>query len=202
MGQREKERLKEIRRQMDATRRGEVVKFDEDGQIEVPSRPVQGNTGLIIDSKGEYAFQMSPGLCVQPFEAARPRWPLEQEKLSQFPSFELFADRGRVTQAQGFLRPSGLRWYAVSVEVPEAYPYSMPEVRLPGCELAGAPHCYSGGRLCLMRSGQWSSNFTLAFVVAKTAIWIAKLEVWRDSGVWPGNEQAHGTGLLSSFLGV
>ena len=55
-----------------------------------------------------------------------------------------------------------------------------------------APHKFSDGSICIMKSAQWRQHFTVAFVVAKAAIWLGKYELWKRNGHrWPGLEQPH-----------
>jgi hypothetical protein len=66
----------------------------------------------------------------------------------------------------------------------------MPKVEPVGWRADG-PHVYVGGSLCLMRARQWTPGLTIAFLVAKTALWLNKYEVWQRTGSWPGVEQGH-----------
>ncbi len=139
-------------------------------------------------------FRASTHLLVQPHESGLDRMYVEGEKLKIFPEWRLVARAGRITAATGGLqpRPGGQR-YPMRIEIPDSYPYAMPSVLTNGwTPQAGTPHRYGENRLCVMRASQWTSTFTIAFMVAKTALWLAKYEVWCKTSRWPGNQQSHG----------
>jgi hypothetical protein len=56
---------------------------------------------------------------------------------------------------------------------------------------ADAPHYFNDGSICIMRLDQWRRIYTVALVVAKTAIWLGKYELWKREGRWPGLGQRH-----------
>ena len=136
-------------------------------------------------------FRVNRHATMSPEERRQDRWAVEQAKLRRyFPSFHLVRnDTGRVCACVGFLTPRTTR-YGVRVEIPRGYPYEMPALHAAGWSPAtGTPHRYSDGNLCVMKPDQWSANYTLAFFVAKAALWLNKYEVWLDTGKWPGNDQ-------------
>jgi len=118
---------------------------------------------------------------------------VEQEKLARFfPGIKLYGSNGRVTSAQGHLSTSYGNSYYISIEIGENYPYDLPRIRLPRTTVAaGCPHVYQNGNICVMKSEQWSTSLSLAFLVAKTAIWLNKYDKWILSGRtrWPGKDQ-------------
>jgi ubiquitin-protein ligase len=85
------------------------------------------------------------------------------------------------------------RVYTVEITFPDMYPHVAPSVTIRRPELrAGAKHTYTGGRLCLFHPTYWNpGRHSLTFVIARTAKWLNKYEVWCETGVWPGAEVKH-----------
>jgi hypothetical protein len=139
-------------------------------------------------------YQASANLVILPSESHEDRMFVEQRKLRLFPQWHLVARGGKIRTAAGWLQPSrGGRRYAMRIELPDSYPYAIPTVLTSGwTPQAGTPHRYGETQLCLMRSSQWTSSFTIALLVVKTAIWLGKYEVWCATSRWPGNQQNHG----------
>ncbi|MEU4095703.1 hypothetical protein [Streptomyces sp. NPDC026673] len=116
---------------------------------------------------------------------------LEQQKLSAyFPQFGFSRSKKGNIRARGALRVNSGEVFALKIKLPEGYPHSIPHIFADGWD-ADCPHVYSAGNLCIMRPDQWRSFYSIAFVVAKTAIWLNKFEVYQRRGYWPGNEQGH-----------
>lgn len=140
-------------------------------------------------------FQVSQGLLFSSGDLARPRFVVEREKMDEhFPSFDFYGRGNTVTSVQGNLSTSYGHSYYVKVNIGSRYPYELPTVSLPYDSLrSGCPHTYKNDNLCIMRSGQWSTTMSLAFVVAKTAIWLNKYDSWLRNGCrsWPGKGQRH-----------
>lgn len=124
---------------------------------------------------------------------SRPRMTVEREKMaSHFPTFDFYGYGGEVTSVQGDLRTNDGNQYYVKIEISKNYPYQMPKIYLPYETIdSSCPHKFSGGRICILRSEQWTSTFSLAFIVAKTAIWLNKYDKWKRDGKlrWPGKDQ-------------
>lgn len=142
-------------------------------------------------------FRTNRELVMQPGDSNRPRMYVEQEKLKLFfPQWRLVGVGGKVKAAAGSLRPrENGSSYPMRIVLSEKYPYEMPSIHSDGWTPDGScPHRYGLNQLCVMRGSQWSATYTVAFMVAKTAIWLAKYEVWRTNGHWSGNQQSHGSG--------
>ncbi len=132
-------------------------------------------------------------LLLAPVEAQFNRWHHEAQKLKTFPAFALLGSRdGDVKAAEGALDTQAGNTYGIRVELSN-YPYSLPKIFPKGWTPHPAtPHRFNDGSLCIMRSTQWRTHFTVALVVAKTAIWLGKYEIWKRNGqVWPGLQQRH-----------
>jgi len=125
-------------------------------------------------------------------DLSRPRMTVENEKVNQFfPQFGFYGSGGNVSAVEGVLQPEFNSYY-VRVELSSDYPYSMPKIWLLSTSLpSNCPHQYSDGSICVMKPEQWSSTYSLAFMIAKTALWINKFEYWQSNHYWPGKEQLH-----------
>jgi ubiquitin-protein ligase len=131
------------------------------------------------------------GLLITGTSAAN-RIHVEQQKLAErFPSVKLYrADDGEIS-ARGVLRTNVGEVYGFQILLPRDYPHSIPTIFPIGWDASSCPHSYVAGNLCIMRPEQWRPFYSLALVVAKTALWLNKFDVFRVRGYWPGNEQQH-----------
>lgn len=131
------------------------------------------------------------GLLITERDSSR-RLYLEQQKLAenfrQF-SFARNNSTGRLCVV-GSLRTNTGYVYPVRIDLPSDYPHSIPIIYPVGWD-STCPHVYNAGNLCVMRPDQWRSFYSLAFVIAKVAIWLNKFDVYHSRGYWPGNEQEH-----------
>lgn len=120
------------------------------------------------------------------------RWYVEREKLRLFPSFYLLGAGDRITAVEGTLDTQCNNTYGIRITL-DGYPYCLPKVFPKGWIVNPlVTHKFSDGSLCIMKSAQWRQYFTVALVVAKTAIWVGKYELWKRNGhIWPGLEQPH-----------
>jgi len=121
------------------------------------------------------------------------RMAIEQARLRQFfPRVAFVAIGSNVTAAAGTIDTHAGNTYAVRVQL-DRFPYSLPSVVVVDYVIhPEAPHRYKDGSLCIMRVGQWRFHFTVALVLAKTAIWLGKYEIWKRNGHhWPGRGQSH-----------
>jgi ubiquitin-protein ligase len=115
----------------------------------------------------------------------------EQQKLAEnFRQFSFLRDRDGGVYVVGALRTNKGRVYQIKIVLPADYPHSIPVI-IPVGWKADCEHVYKAGNLCIMRPDQWRPIFSLAFVVAKVALWLNKYDVYRAKGYWPGNEQQH-----------
>lgn len=131
-------------------------------------------------------------LILAPAETVTKRWYYEQQRLRLFPAFALLSKNGQITAAEGAIDTQNGNTYGIRI-VLERYPYALPKIFPRGwTPYPGVAHIYPDDSLCIMRPSQWRRNFTVALVVAKTAIWLGKYEIWKRNGhVWPGLGQAH-----------
>ncbi len=121
----------------------------------------------------------------------RPRFTVEREKMQRtFPSFSFYGSEGTINSVRGYLSTRYGNKYYIKMNIPSSYPHNLPTIWAPNDNLGG-PHVYTGGNLCVMKSEQWTSIYSLAFMVARSAVWLNKYDIWRRDGRWPGNEQQH-----------
>ena len=77
--------------------------------------------------------------------------------------------------------------YTLDVSFPESYPNAMPEVHVRRPALESSPHRYMNNRICYLHPRMWNpGRHDLTFVIKRTAKWLAKYEVYRQTGHWPG----------------
>ncbi|WP_066361823.1 hypothetical protein [Herbidospora mongoliensis] len=139
----------------------------------------------------DYDFVIPQGLLILGSDT-RNRLYVEQEKLqAYFPQFTLTQKSGSgKVRAKGVLTTNTGRRYPVKIKLPDRYPHDIPKV-FPVDWDSRSPHSYVDGHICIMRDDQWRTYFSVAFAVAKSALWLNKFDVWKSEGYWPGNEQEH-----------
>ena len=82
--------------------------------------------------------------------------------------------------------------YTLAVTLPNTYPNTMPDVYVRKPSLEPSPHQYLHDRICYLHPSFWNpGRHDLRFVIARTAKWLAKYEVYRAKGRWPGVGHAH-----------
>ena len=137
-------------------------------------------------------IQAAQDLLLAPQEMQTNRWYFEREKLRLFPAFVLVGVNGQITAAEGALDTQYGNTYGIRIELTN-YPHALPKIYPKGWTVhPEVKHRFNDGSLCIMRAGQWRKHFTVALVVAKTAIWLNKYELWKRNGQhWPGLEQKH-----------
>ena len=120
------------------------------------------------------------------------RWFFERERLRKFPSFQFVGSGGQITAAEGTLNTQFGNTYAIRVGL-KNFPFKKPTVSPKDWSIhPNAPHKFNNdGTICIMREDQWRGYFTVALVVAKTAIWLNKYELWKRENIWPGLGQSH-----------
>ena len=135
-------------------------------------------------------------------EVSGSRWQSEAAIMDNyFPHFSIKLNSLNAAisaEAKGTLHTFAGNAYPVSVVAPANYPRSIPVVVPDGWTPIKNPHVYTNGALCLMKAEQWIPQYSLAFFVAKAALWLNKYEIWRTDRIWPGSEQ-HDHGPLYEF---
>jgi len=122
-----------------------------------------------------------------------PRMAVESKKMNKFfPQIRFYASGGTVTSVQGYLKTSYGNSYYIKIAISSEYPYEKPTITLPNTTIkAGCPHKFVNDTICVMKAEQWSSTYSLAFMVAKTALWVNKYDLWQRKGYWAGKGQPH-----------
>ena len=137
-------------------------------------------------------IEADPKLVLSLQEMQGNRWFYERQKLGHFPAFRLLGVNGTITTAEGALDTQYNNTYGIRIELAN-YPCALPKVHPKGWTIhPEVQHKFIDGSLCIMRSELWRRHFTVALIVAKTAIWLGKYELWKRNGHrWPGLEQKH-----------
>lgn len=101
----------------------------------------------------------------------------------RFPGFRLVQSAGGQLKWLGILKPTGSEEYLVSVTYPPDYPYREPSLRVENpAVVAGAPHLYLDGSLCLHKR-TWNANRATAVgEVPLIAGWLLAYEHWLLTG--------------------
>jgi ubiquitin-protein ligase len=88
--------------------------------------------------------------------------------------------------------------YVLSIKFPDSYPNEMPRVYVDAPPLISSPHRYQSGNICYLHPSMWNPGIhNLSFVIARSAKWLNKYEIWRrnlhlyGSSKWPGAEIRH-----------
>ena len=110
----------------------------------------------------------------------------------QFSYVELHPTSDGNVYAKTALQPSD-QFYIASIHFPNNYPNSMPRVFINKPTVDNAsPHQYNTGNICYLHSTMWNPGIhTLSFVIARTAKWLSKYEIWKLKKIWPGAGIAH-----------
>lgn len=127
-------------------------------------------------------------------DLTKPRWRVEFEKVrDNFPAFRFRgnASAGEVTAVEGSIQNQG-RGYGIRIEIPDTYPYTIPRILPSGWNPQNCPHIYGDGSLCVMMSHEWSEHYSIAYLIAKAAVWIGKWAKWKETGTWPGADMHKG----------
>lgn len=94
---------------------------------------------------------------------------------------------------QTTLHTTARHHYTLSIFFPETYPYAMPSVyvRTPAINKS-VDHIYENGNICFQHVSTWNpGRHDLTHVIARTAKWLNKYEVWLQTKRWPGKEIMH-----------
>lgn len=87
---------------------------------------------------------------------------------------------------------SVVRFYTLAVIFPDSYPNAMPQVFVRKPSLQSSPHRYPNDQICFLHPSMWNpGRHDLTFVISRAAKWLAKYEVYLQTGAWPGAGIAH-----------
>jgi hypothetical protein len=100
-------------------------------------------------------------LILTPTEMGSNRWYYEQQHLRLFAAFALLRTGGQIIAAEGALDTQNNNTYGIRI-VLSGFPYSLPKVfPKDWAPTPGVPHTYGDGSLCIMRSDQWRTTFSV-----------------------------------------
>jgi ubiquitin-protein ligase len=111
----------------------------------------------------------------------------------QFSYVELHPTAQGSVFAKVALQPTSQQFYIAAVYFPADYPNSMPQVFIEKPVIdAFSPHKYKNGNICFLHPSMWNPGaHDLKFVIARTAKWLSKYEIWKQTRRWPGAQVAH-----------
>lgn len=109
-----------------------------------------------------------------------------------FPLLEVHPTTSGEILVKAALQTSAGRTYILSVNFP-GYPSRMPVVHVVKPSLhSHSPHRYNNGNICYLHPNMWNPGcHDLTFVLARSAKWLNKYEVWCATSRWPGAQMAH-----------
>jgi hypothetical protein len=180
-------------------KQGQSIKINRDGTPAPAAEPATyGKKTVLHDRKGEFAFDLferdSPEFRMDTLvRGTAHRYEVERKKLaSAWNAIEIDPPGyGAITAIAGSVQPiPGGDYRDFQIIVSGGYPNSEPRAYAYGWTPTG-PHAYKDGHMCLWHPNDWSPKYTLAYVVAKTYVWIYKHEEYVRSGQWLGNQQRH-----------
>jgi len=74
----------------------------------------------------------------------------------------------------------------------EGYASAMPKVTIITPAVKHVQHIYREGYICYMHPSFWNpARHDLLYVLAQTAVWLNKHEIYMAKGVWPGPSIPH-----------
>ena len=113
---------------------------------------------------------------------------MDWELLSRFfPTFRIHTRGNEIERTEDYLYIRRKR-YGTLMET-DAHPYVTVDIYPRDWDPGMPPHRYFDGSLCMMSPTDWSDMFSIAYLVAKTAVWINKWLYWKKHGRWPGLSQ-------------
>lgn len=113
------------------------------------------------------------------------------EAQQQFPNMEIYQYSGGGLYVKVAIQTLE-RVYIAAIYFPENYPNDMPTVHIEKPSVTNSLHMYTKGHICYLHPSMWNpGKHNILFVVARTAKWLSKYEVWKATGRWPGASIAH-----------
>jgi len=132
-------------------------------------------------------FAVTRGLLVGP--TPQGRYAEERRILAEhFPGFSQTGPQ-QAGVAAGRLTTFANQSYMLRIVLPADYPNTLPAIVPDGWKPMKNPHIYTNGNMCVMKPNQWHAFMSIAFLVAKSALWLNKYEIFVDRAIWPGAEQ-------------
>jgi hypothetical protein len=121
-----------------------------------------------------------------------PRIRLEiQQAMAHFPNIETYPTGGGGIYIKAVLQTSLGQVYVLSMTF-VGYPSEMPKVTVITPPITHRLHMYNAGHICYMHPDRWNpARHDVKFVLAQTAVWLNKNDVYKQRNVWPGPALAH-----------
>lgn len=123
-------------------------------------------------------------------DVQRIRWEIQKAK-EHFPNIEVHTTIDGSIFIKVLLQTSVGQMYVLSVTF-VGYAAEIPKVTVLSPAVTHNEHRYTGGNICYMHPSLWNpSKHDLLYVLAQSAVWLNKHEIFIRKGVWPGPELAH-----------
>jgi hypothetical protein len=108
-----------------------------------------------------------------------------------FPNIESYTTIDGGIYIKAALQTSVGQMYIIMVTF-GGYPSTMPRVTVVTPAVKHGMHMYQGGHICYMYTSFWNpARHDLLYVLAQTAVWLNKHEIYMAKGVWPGPSLSH-----------
>ena len=123
-------------------------------------------------------------------DVQRIRWEIRQA-MEQFPNIESYTSVDGSIYIKALLQTSVGQVYVICVTF-VGYAAEVPKVTVLSPAVTHSKHMYRGGHICFMHPSFWNpAKHDLVFVLAQSAVWLNKHEVYKLKGVWPGPGLVH-----------
>ena len=114
-----------------------------------------------------------------------------QEATQHFPNIEAYATTSGGLFIKAVMQTSVGHVYVIQVTF-EGYPSAMPKVLVVTPAVTHSTHIYTDGHICYMHPLVWNpGKHRLLYVLAQTAVWLNKHEIFKIRNVWPGPGLPH-----------
>lgn len=114
-----------------------------------------------------------------------------QQAMEQFPNIEIHTTIDGSIFIKALLKTSVGQMYVISVTF-AGYAAEIPRVTVLSPTVKHNEHIYTGRHICFMHPSLWNpAKHDLVYVLAQSAVWLNKHEVYKQTGIWPGPALAH-----------
>jgi len=113
-----------------------------------------------------------------------------RQAAEHFPNIESHATTDGGIYVKAALQTSVGQMYVVAVTF-VGYPSTMPRVTVIAPAVQNG-HMYVAGHICFMHPSGWNpAKHDLKYVLAQTAVYLNKHEIYKVKGEWPGRSLPH-----------
>ena len=114
-----------------------------------------------------------------------------RQAMQHFPNIETHTTIDGSIFIKALLQTSVGQMYVICVTL-AGYATEIPKVTVLSPAIRHNKHKYTGGNICFMHPSLWNpAKHDLVYVLAQSAVWLNKHEVYKQNGVWPGPGLAH-----------